>query len=98
MAQTLYHGPYYFNSVGLAPGQNFLVAWGPSNFFQRVITVTAHPFFPVDDLPPADRRLTVPYVHIHSPRKGGYYVHAAIRNVGLDIVDYFYVSMSGVLP
>jgi hypothetical protein len=98
MAKVFHFGPYAsVKGWGLLPGKVEHWAFGPYDWDNAVVMVTAHP---MGSGSIGDRRLAVTGIEIRKVRTGAglsQYVHCDVRNVG-DVQTNFNVWIGAIRP
>jgi hypothetical protein len=77
----------------LAPGKEYQAVWGPWDWGNYAVTVTAHPFH-YNSL---DRQLEVTRIWRRADPAGYQWLYAIIKNVGNDAAN-FWLTVGGVRP
>lgn len=97
MSSTFLWSPYIVASDAppgiLDPGKEWTSAWGPWDWENYAITVTAHPFH-YDNL---DRQLEVTRVWRRAKPSGEEWLYATVKNVGNDAANFWW-TLGGVRP
>ena len=95
---TLNHYQYtHYNGSAFQPGDEHRWTFGPWNWRQKAVVLTAQPF----DLSTADRTLAVTDLRVRTvPAQpaADHYVEATIRNVGRDAIVIYYMSLVEIGP
>ncbi len=86
MSGTFLYGPYMVSAEGgaLAPGAEAVGHWGPWEWEQRAITVTATPVSSTG----IDTVLTVVRTSLEVKPDGSRFLYARVKNIGPDPVNF----------
>jgi hypothetical protein len=93
MASVFHFGPYeWYKGTAFLPGQEHTWWFGPFDWRQKAVVITAHPF----DATGSNRRLSVTY--IDSQTTPDRYINCRIRNIGPDPIYIYYIYVGGTAP
>jgi hypothetical protein len=82
----------FYEPNGFAPGSERSISFGPWPWFRKAVIATAQPF----DLSNSNRSLSV--ISINLRTTPDQFVDIRVRNVGVDVMYIYYVTLAEIGP